>query len=440
MDIVSEDAGYGFLMLILFGSLIPLFLLNVPLAFALGLGCFFWLIWGGTDMPLVVLAHRFMRGLDSFPLLAIPFFMLAGQFMSKGGIAQKLIDMAAALVGSFRGGLAHVNIAASMFFAGMTGSAVSDATAIGSILMPAMMKNGYRKDFTVAVTGTASVIGIVIPPSIPAIIYGLVAEISVGDLLLAGILPGIILGLSFMITAYLIAIRDGYQPAVKFSLANIWVNLRKSFLSLITVIIVVGGIYAGAFTPTEASIVAAVYAFFLAKFVYRDLQWKDLPKIFIETASISSLGIFLLGTTNIFGYIIATQGIPELILNGIMAITTNRTVILLFIIATLLALGCVLEAVAMILILVPILAPIALKLGLDPIHFGAITILATAIGLVTPPVGVCLFVACGLAKAKMSEVIRAIMPFLVASLAVLILVAFFPEISLLVPKYMRRLP
>jgi len=427
-------------MLILFGSLIPLFLLNVPLAFALGLGCFFWLIWGGTDMPLVVLAHRFMRGLDSFPLLAIPFFMLAGQFMSKGGIAQKLIDMAAALVGSFRGGLAHVNIAASMFFAGMTGSAVSDATAIGSILMPAMMKNGYRKDFTVAVTGTASVIGIVIPPSIPAIIYGLVAEISVGDLLLAGILPGIILGLSFMITAYLIAIRDGYQPAVKFSLANIWVNLRKSFLSLITVIIVVGGIYAGAFTPTEASIVAAVYAFFLAKFVYRDLQWKDLPKIFIETASISSLGIFLLGTTNIFGYIIATQGIPELILNGIMAITTNRTVILLFIIATLLALGCVLEAVAMILILVPILAPIALKLGLDPIHFGAITILATAIGLVTPPVGVCLFVACGLAKAKMSEVIRAIMPFLVASLAVLILVAFFPEISLLVPKYMRRLP
>jgi C4-dicarboxylate transporter DctM subunit len=440
LDIVSEDAGYGFLMLILFGSLIPLFLLNVPLAFALGLGCFFWLIWGGTDMPLVVLAHRFMRGLDSFPLLAIPFFMLAGQFMSKGGIAQKLIDMAAALVGSFRGGLAHVNIAASMFFAGMTGSAVSDATAIGSILMPAMMKNGYRKDFTVAVTGTASVIGIVIPPSIPAIIYGLVAEISVGDLLLAGILPGIILGLSFMITAYLIAIRDGYQPAVKFSLANIWVNLRKSFLSLITVIIVVGGIYAGAFTPTEASIVAAVYAFFLAKFVYRDLQWKDLPKIFIETASISSLGIFLLGTTNIFGYIIATQGIPELILNGIMAITTNRTVILLFIIATLLALGCVLEAVAMILILVPILAPIALKLGLDPIHFGAITILATAIGLVTPPVGVCLFVACGLAKAKMSEVIRAIMPFLVASLAVLILVAFFPEISLLVPKYMRRLP
>lgn len=427
-------------MLILFGSLVPLFLLNVPLAFSLGLGCFFWLVWGGADMPLVVLAHRFMRGLDSFPLLAIPFFMLAGQFMSKGGIAQKLIDMAAALVGSFRGGLAHVNIAASMFFAGMTGSAVSDATAIGSILMPAMMKNGYKKDFTVAVTGTASVIGIVIPPSIPAIIYGLVAEISVGDLLLAGILPGIILGLSFMITAYGIAIRDGYLPAVKFSFGNIWINFQKSFLSLITVIIVVGGIYAGAFTPTEASIVAAVYAFLLAKFVYRDLRWKDLPKIFIDTASISSLGIFLLGTTNIFGYIIATQGIPEQILNGIMAITTNKTIILLFIITIILALGCILEAVAMILILVPIFAPIALKLGMDPIHFGTITILATAIGLVTPPVGVCLFVACGLAQAKMSEVIRAIMPFLIASFLVLLLVAFIPEISLLIPKYMRHLP
>jgi C4-dicarboxylate transporter DctM subunit len=426
-------------MLILFGSLVPLFLLNVPMAFGVGLACLFWLLWGGTDMPLVVLAHRFMRGLDSFPLLAIPFFMLAGQFMSKGGIAQKLIDMAAALVGAFRGGLAHVNVAASMFFAGMTGSAVSDATAIGSLLMPAMIKNGYKKDFTVAVTGTASVIGIVIPPSIPAIIYGLVAEISVGDLLLAGILPGIILGVSFMVTAYIIAVRDGYRPAVKFSLRNIFVNLKKSFLSLITVVIVVGGIYAGAFTPTEASIIAAVYAFLLAKFVYRDLKWKDLPKIFIETASISSMGIFLLGTTNVFGYIVATQGIPEKVLDALMAVTMNKTLILLFIIAILLALGCVLEAVAMILILVPILAPIALKLGMDPIHFGAITILATAIGLFTPPVGVCLFVACGLAQAKMSEVIRAIMPFLIASFIVLILVAFIPEISLFIPKYLRQL-
>jgi len=425
-------------MLILFGSLIPLFLLNVPLAFAIGLGCFFWLLWGGVDMPLVVLAHRFMRGLDSFPLLAIPFFMLAGQFMSKGGIAQKLIDMASALVGSFRGGLAHVNIAASMFFAGMTGSAVSDATAIGSLLIPAMRKSGYKKDFTVAVTGTASVIGIVIPPSIPAVIYGLVAEISVGDLLLAGIIPGIILGLSFMISAYIISVRDGYQPAVKFSFMNIGINLQRSFLSLITIIIVVGGIYAGIFTPTEASIVAAVYSFFLAKFIYRDLKWKDLPKIFIETASISSMGIFLLGTTNVFGYIIATQGIPELILNAMFAVTSNKNIILLFIIGILLAVGCVLEAVAIILILVPILAPIALKLGMDPIHFGATTVLAIAIGLFTPPVGVCLFVACGLGEATVSEVIPALVPFLIASLIVLLLVAFIPELSLLIPRLMRH--
>lgn len=425
-------------MWILLGSLIPLFLLNVPMAFAVGLACFFWLLWGGGDMPLVVLAHRFMRGLDSFPLLAIPFFMLAGQFMSRGGIAQRLIDMAAALFGAFRGGLAHVNIAASMFFAGMTGSAVSDATAIGSLLIPAMIKNGYRKDFTVAVTGTASVIGIVIPPSIPAVIYGLVAEISVGDLLLAGAIPGVLLGLSFMLTAYIISIRNGYQPAVKFSFKNIAMNFQRSFLALITVVIVVGGIYAGFFTPTEASIVAAVYAFFLAKFVYAHLKWSDLPKIFVETASISSMGIFLLGTTNIFGYIIATQGIPELILEGMMAITTSQTVILLFIIAILIAVGCVLEAVAIILILVPILAPIALKLGMDPIHFGAITILAIAIGLFTPPVGVCLFVSCGLANAQVSEVVRAILPFLIASLIVLFLVAFVPELSLFIPRTMRH--
>ncbi len=425
-------------MWVLFGSLIPLFLLNVPMAFAVALACFFWLLWGGVDMPLVVLAHRFMRGLDSFPLLAIPFFMLAGQFMSKGGIAQRLIDMASSIVGAFRGGLAHVNIAASMFFAGMTGSAVSDATAIGSLLIPAMIKNGYKKDFTVAVTGTASVIGIVIPPSIPAVIYGLVAEISVGDLLLAGAIPGIILGLSFMITAYIISIRDGYQPAVQFSFWNIWVNLKRSFLALITVVIVVGGIYAGFFTPTEASIVAAVYAFILAKFVYRHLEWKDLPKIFVETASISSMGIFLLGTTNIFGYVIATQGIPQLILEGMMAITANKTAILLFIIAILIAVGCVLGAVAIILILVPILAPIALKLGMDPIHFGAITILAIAIGLFTPPVGVCLFVACGLGNATVSEVIRAIIPFFIASMIVLLLVAFIPELSLFIPRMMRH--
>jgi C4-dicarboxylate transporter DctM subunit len=425
-------------MLILFGSLIPLFLLNVPLAFSIGLACFFWLLWGGADMPLVVLAHRFMRGLDSFPLLAIPFFMLAGQFMSKGGIAQRLIDMASALVGFFRGGLAHVNIAASMFFAGMTGSAVSDATAIGSLLIPSMIKNGYKRDFTVAVTGTASVIGIIIPPSIPAVIYGLVAEISVGDLLLAGIIPGIILGLSFMVAAYIISVRDGYQPAVKFSFRNIWINFQRSFLSLITILIVVGGIYAGIFTPTEASIVCAVYAFILAKFIYRDLKWKDLPKIFIETASISSMGIFLLGTTNIFGYIIATQGIPDWVLNSMFAITTNKNIILLFIIGLLLALGCVLEAVAIILILVPILAPIALQLGMDPIHFGAITVLAIAIGLFTPPVGVCLFVACGLGETTVSEVIGALVPFLIASIIVLLLVTFIPELSLLIPKYMRH--
>jgi len=424
-------------MLLLFGSLFLLFLLNVPLSFGVGLASLIWLLFSGVDIPLVVLAHRFLRGLDSFPLLAIPFFMLAGQFMSRGGVARRLIDFAESLVGSFKGGLAHINIMVSMFFAGMTGSAVSDTTAIGSILIPAMIDNGYERDVTVAITATSSVIGVIIPPSIVVVIYAIVAEVSVGDLLLAGIIPGILLGFALMAAVAVIAHRRGYQSVAKFSIRNILRTFRRSFLSLITVIIVVGGIYGGIFTPTEASIIAAVYAFILSTLVYRELTWYEIRKIFVDTAKVCSLGLFLLGTTSIFGWIVATQQIPQIIFDFVMSVTANKTIILLSIILLLLLIGTVLESVAAILILVPILAPIGLNVGLDPIHFGMIIVLAIALGLSTPPVGVCIFVACGLANAQVSSVVKAIIPFFLVSLVVLLLVAFIPQISLFIPNLMQ---
>jgi C4-dicarboxylate transporter DctM subunit len=319
----------------------------------------------------------------------------------------------------------------------MTGSAVSDTTAIGSILIPAMIDNGYEKDVTVAITATSSVIGVIIPPSIVVVIYAIVAEVSVGDLLLAGIVPGILLGLALMAAVAVIARRRGYQSVAKLSIRNILRTFRRSFLSLITVIIVVGGIYGGIFTPTEASIIAAVYAFILSTLVYRELNWREIRKIFVDTATVCSLGLFLLGTTSIFGWIVATQQIPQIIFDFVMSVTANKTILLLSMILLLLLIGTVLESVAAILILVPILAPIGLNVGLDPIHFGMIIVLAIALGLSTPPVGVCIFVACGLANAQVSSVMKAIIPFFLVSLAVLLLVAFIPQISLFIPNLMR---
>jgi len=425
-------------MLLLFGSLIILFLLNVPLSIAVGLASIIWIVFSGVDIPLVIVAHRFLRGLDSFPLIAIPFFMLAGQFMSKGSCAQRLIDFADALVGWLRGGLAHINVMASMFFAGMTGSAVSDTSAIGSILIPAMVKSGYGRDVTAAVTATSSVIGIIIPPSVTIVIYAIVAEVSIGSLLFAGIIPGIMLGLALMAAVAIYARLKGYEAVSTFSISQSLHTFKRAFLSMITVIIVVGGIYGGIFTATEASIVAAVYSFILVKFIYREITWRDTFTIFIETSKLASLGLFLYGLCSVFSWIVATQQVPEIIFNFLTGITTNHTVILLMIITLLLALGTVLESMAAILIFVPILGPIGAMLGLDPIHFGMIICLAIGLGLATPPVGVCIFIACGLAEVQVSKVAMAVIPYFIASLIVLLLVAFIPWLSLYIPSLLMR--
>lgn len=421
---------------ILFGSLIVFFILNVPLAIAVGLSCVLWMILSPGDIPNLVIAHRFVRGLDSFPLMAIPFFMMAGQFMNQGGIARRLIDFAYSLVGSFRGGLAHINIMVSMFFAGMTGSGVADTSAIGSLLIPSMRESGYKKEVAVSVTAISSVIGVIIPPSIVAVMYAIVAEISVGRLMLAGALPGIMLGLGLMGVVVVLSRKRGYPPAGKFDIKNILPSFKKSILALMTVVIVVGGIYAGVVTPTEASIICAVYSFILSKFVYRTLKWKQIPRILIDTGIVCSLGLFLLGTTSVFSWIIATQQIPQEIFNLITGITTNEVIILLGMIAVLLLVGTVLESIAAIIIMVPIIQPIALAIGLDPIHFGAIVVLSVGLGLATPPVGVCLFVACGIGDTKVTQIIGALLPFFLVALAVLLLVAFVPQISLFIPSLM----
>jgi C4-dicarboxylate transporter DctM subunit len=423
-------------MLLLFGSMALLFLLGVPLAYGVGISSMIWLVASGSGVPLTLVVHRTMTGLDNFTLLAIPLFMIAGKIMNQGGIAKRLIDFADALVGHLKGGLAHINVVVSMLFAGMTASAAADTSAIGSILIPSMIDNGYDTDATVAVTAISSVIGIIIPPSITAVIYAITAEVSVGKLLLAGIIPGILLGLAQMgATAYL-ARKRGWVPYTKFSTANVVKSLKRAFLPMGTVLIVVGGIYGGIFTPTEAGVAAVVYAFILVKFVYKSLKWRDLVPMLVDTAVTGSLGLFLVTTSTIFSWIMAREQVPAVVFRALTSITTNPTLIILLIIAALLIVGTFLDSLAAIIILVPILQPIALQLGMDPIHFGAMVVLALGLGLATPPVGVCLFVACGIAKCKVSEIFGALLPYFLACLVVLLLVAFIPQLSLFIPSLM----
>jgi C4-dicarboxylate transporter DctM subunit len=420
---------------LLFGGLVFLLLINVPVVFALGVTSAVWILTV-KKIPLILVVHQMFRGLDSFPLIAMPFFILAGQIMDHINATQRLMRLAEALVGHLKGGLAHINIMASMFFAGITGSAVADTSAIGSLVIPSMIKQGYKAGFSVAVTAVASVIGVIIPPSILMVLYGVSVELSVGKLLLAGALPGILLGLSQMSTVAWYAHKEGYPSVDKFAFARVWKTSKDAFLSLMVVGIIVGGIYGGFFTPTEAAVVAVLYALVLGFFVYRNITFMDLPKIFIETGIVGASGVFILTTTTVFAWIVTSENIPQMIINGIFSIISNKIIILLLINLALLICGTFLPGIAAIIVLAPILHPIGLQLGLDPIHFGVVVVLNLSIGLVSPPVGPCLFVSCAIGQCSISQALKPLIPLYFASVAALLVVTFVPWISLAIPNLM----
>lgn len=419
--------------ILLIGSFLVMIAFRMPIVFAIGLSSIATTFYLG--MPLQMVAQNMVKGLNVFVLLAVPFFILAGDIMAAGGIADKLIAFANSLVGWMRGGLAMVNILASMFFGGISGSSAADTTAIGSLLIPMMKKKGYPVDFATSVTITGSVQGILIPPSHNMVIYALAAGgVSIGALFLAGLVPGILLGVALMVYSYIVSRVKNYPVGDPFSLKAVVKYFWSAALGLGTVLIVVVGVIAGVFTATESAAIAAAYAFFLTFFVYRLIPLSEMGPIL--TRSMKTLGIvmILIGTSTAFGWLLAYLKVPALIAEGIFAFSSNRIVILLIINVFLLFMGTLMDMSSLILITTPILLPIARKIGIDPVHFGVIMILNLGIGLLTPPVGSTLFLGSAISGVSIERLTKSSLPFFGVMILVLILVTYVPEVCMFVPR------
>lgn len=418
------------MMTLLFVILILLFVINVPIAVALGLSSI--IIFGiSNDIPLLILPQKMFAALDSFPLMAAPFFILAGKLMEHGGISHRLVDFAKSLVGSLKGGLAHVSILSCMLFAALSGSASATTAAVGAILISSMVKAGYDRNFSAAIQAAGGTTGIIIPPSVPLVLYGVSAGTSISELFIAGILPGILIGLSLMLVAYIISYIKGYgSDSGKANFANISRSFRRSFLALIMPVIILGGIYGGIFTPTEASVVAVVYGFIIGVFVYKELSLKVMRKILVEASITSSVILLIISTASIFGMLLTREQVPQSVANLFLTSDMSPILIVLLINLFLLLVGTFMETIASIIILTPILLPVVMSIGMDPIHFGIIMIVNLSIGLITPPVGMCLFVAAQVGETKYEQVIKAIWPFLLMMIINVLIITFIPALSI----------
>ncbi|WP_227369487.1 TRAP transporter large permease [Halomonas sp. M20] len=417
---------------ILFSVFLVLLLLGMPIAFALGISSLSYLLIEGISLTIV--PQKLYGGIDSFVLLCIPGFVLAGNLMNVGNITDHIIRFCNALVGHVRGGLGLANVGGSMLFGGISGTAVADAASIGSVMIPGMARAGYDKPFAAAVTAASSTIGPIIPPSVPMIIVGSLGGVSVGKMFLAGAIPGLLLGVAMMITTYILAVRRGYPRERRSSLKELLKEGRSAFWALLMTFIILYGIIGGLFTPTEASIVASLYAFVIGMFVYKGLNWRNLPQIIVDTVLTSGSLMLLVGLANLFGWILTSQQIPQLIADGILNISEKPIVVILILNLILLVVGSFMETIAALIILFPALLGVATGVGMDPIHFGLMAVLNLMIGLTTPPVGVCLFVVSGIGKLPMLRVARAILPFLICNLIVLLLVSYIPALSLWLPN------
>ncbi len=421
--------------LFLFLSFVVLLLLGFPVAFSLGVSSLFYLLVKG--IPLSIIPQKMYSGIDSFVLLCIPAFIVAGNLMNTAGITRRIINFSNAVVGHIRGGLALANVAASMIFAGISGTALADTASIGAVLIQAMKEEGYDADFSAAVTASSSTVGPIIPPSVPMIIVGTLTGLSVTRLFLAGAIPGVVLGFSLMAVTYYLSVKKNYPKGERPSLRAAFRALLDASWALGMVVLILVGILGGIFTPTEASVVAVVYALLVGILVYRELKPGDIPRIVMESVRMTTSVMVLVGLARLFAWIIATERIPQLVAQGILSISTNPFVVILLINAILLFVGCFMETVAALVIFVPVFLPVAMKIGMDPIHFAVMVVLNLIIGLTTPPVGVCLFVAANIARISLGDLVRASIPFLLVLLAVLFLVSYCPPLSLTLPGLLR---
>ena len=421
-------------LLILLGGFSILCLLGVPVAYALGLAAIFTALW--IDLPLEAVMLKTSDGMDDFALLAIPFFILAGGIMAEGGMAERLVNLAKIFVGFIRGGLALVNILASTFFGCISGSSVADTASIGSVMIPQMIKNGYPRLFAVNVTIAGSLQPLLIPPSHNAVIYSLAAggTISVAHLFIAGIIPGLMLGLSLMVLCLIIARRNNYPKGEAIPLRRAVKIAFEAFWGLITVVIIIGGIVSGIFTPTESAAVACIYSFFVTMFIYRDYKWRDLPMLVARVVRTVGMVMIMIGFSVAFGYMMAIMQVPATIAKFFLTIANDKYTLLLLINVLLLVLGTFMDLAPMLLICTPIFLPIVKQFGVDPVHFGMIMILNLGIGLLTPPVGPTLVVGCAIGKVSMEAVSKSIMVFYIPMLIVLALVTYIPALSLWLPS------
>ncbi|MDO4614675.1 MAG: TRAP transporter large permease [Lachnospiraceae bacterium] len=421
---------------ILLISFVVLLMLRMPIAFTLGISSALTALY--LQIPLATLFQRMVNGIQSFSLLAIPFFILAGEIMGQGGISRRLIAFANACVGWMRGGLAQVNILASMFFGGISGSAVADTSSIGSILIPMMTDSGYDKDFSVAVTVTSSCQGVMIPPSHNMILFAMAAGggVSIGQLFMGGLIPGVLLGVALMVMTAIIARKRNYPKGKVLPAKEILKTAKDAILGLLTCLIIVGGVIFGWFTATESAAVAVVYAFIVTFFIYREIPLRQFGNILRKSLRTIAMVMALIATASMFGWLLAYLKVPTLVTNGLLGISSNRIVILLLINVMCLVLGCIMDMGPLILILTPILLPVATQLGMAEVQFGAMLILNLAIGLCTPPVGAALFAGCSIGKIKIEEATKACLPFYAMMIMVLLLVTFWQPLSMFVPSLM----
>ena len=416
---------------LLFIVFLVLLAIGFPIAFALGISAFTYLLF--SDIPLMVIPQKMYAGIDVFVLLSIPGFILAGNLMNASGITGRIINFCNALLGHIRGGLGLANVGASMLFGGISGTAIADTASIGSVMIPAMKKEGYDVPFSCAVTASSSTIGPVIPPSLPMIIAATLTGLSVGKLFVAGIVPGLLLGVGFMLITYLISVKRKYPKSPRKTFGFVFKSFFQAFWALMMTVIILFGIIGGVFTPTEASIVAVIYAIAIGLWVYKELKIKMIPAILLQSAKTTAALMVLVGFANLFAWIMTVEELPQLIANSLLELTSNKFMLLLLINLLLIFVGAFMETIAALLILFPVLLGVAVNVGVDPVQFAIIMVFNLVIGLTTPPVGVCLFVASSIGGISLEKIAVAGLPYLMVSILVLLMITYIPEVSLWLP-------
>ena len=424
----------GEIALILFGIFGLLVILRVPVAFALGLAVLPVMVWEPRLTPILMMGEM-TKAYNSFILLAVPFFLLSANIMNSAGITDRLVDVTKCLVGQFRGGLAYINVVVSMIFAGISGSSTADAAGEGSIIIPAMRKQGYDTSFTVAITACSSVIGVIIPPSILMVVWGGVLNTSIGAMFLGGFIPGIMVGLSQMAAVYVYARKRNYPVYARATVREFFVSLWRALAAMMTPVLIIGGVVGGFFTPTEAAVVAVLYSFVVGIIIYRSLGVKEIKDVLYNTTRLASISLFCIGTASAFGWVMAYYQIPRLVVKTLSQYGVGVTSVGLIEAAAFMFIGVFIDAVPAIIIVAPLLAPMAQSVGMHPVHFGIIGIIALAFGLVTPPYGLCLLIDVAIARTTVAAVIKDVAIILAPMLIALLLVILFPEVVLFIPRW-----